>query len=51
MKTVVDKHGGGHVVQYEWIWRRSRFGPATDEIKNDGDGEIVWKDGDGLGKY
>ena len=51
MKIAVDKHGGGDAGQQEWIWQWRRCGTATDEMWDNGDGEMGWKDGDGLGKY
>ena len=51
MNTVEDKHGGGDVREQGWIRRWSRFGTATNEIWDDGDGKMGWKDNDGLGKY
>ena len=51
VKTAADDHGGRYAGQYEWIWRRRRFGTATDEMWDDIDGEMGWKDGNGLGKY
>ena len=51
MKTSEDDHGGGDSGQHGWIQRRRIFGTATDEMWDDGDGEMGCKDGDGLGKY
>ena len=51
MKTAVDEHGGVDAGQQVWIHRWRRFGTATEEIWYDGDGEMGWKNGDGLGKY
>ena len=51
VKTAADEHGGGYAGQYEWIWRRRICGTATDEIWDDGDSEMSWKDGNRLGKY
>ena len=51
MKTESDEHGGGDVGQQELIQRWSRCGTATEEMWDDEDGEMAWKNGDGLGKY
>ena len=51
MKTAEYEHGGRDAGKQEWIWRRRRCGTATDEMWDDGDGEMWWKDGGGLGKY
>ena len=51
MKTAAGDQGGGDAVQQVWIRRRRRCGTAIDEMLDDGDGEMGWKDGDGLGKY
>ena len=51
MKTAAGEHGGGDSEQYEWIWQRRRCGTATDDMWDDGDGEMGWKDGGRLGKY
>ena len=51
MKTEADKHGDGDAGQQEWIWWRRRCGTATDEMWYDGDGEMGWKGGDGMGRY
>ena len=51
MNTAADEHSGGDAGQQEWIRRRRRCGTATDEIWDNGDGEMGSKDGDGLVKY
>ena len=51
MKTAVDDCGGIDVVQQGLIRWRRRCGTATDEMWDNGDGKLGWKDGDGLGKY
>ena len=47
MKTASDEHGGGDAGQKVWIRRQRRCGTATDDMWDDGDGEMGWKDGDG----
>ena len=51
MKIETDEHGGGDTGQQVWIRRRRRCGMATEEMWDDGDGEMGWKDGDGKGKH
>ena len=51
VNTAADDHGGGDAGQQGWIWRWRRCGTATDEMWDNGDGEMGCKDGDGLGKY
>ena len=51
MKTASDEHGGRGAGQQEWIWRQRRCGTETDEMWDNGDGEMVWEDGGRLGKY
>ena len=51
MKTLEDKHGGRDAGQLGWIWRRRRCETATEEMWDDRDGKMVWKGGDGQGKY
>ena len=51
MNTSADEHGGGYAGQQRWIWRRRKYGTATDEMWDDEDGEMGYKDGDGMGKY
>ena len=51
MKTVMYDHIGGDAGKTGWIRRRRRCGTATEEVWDDGDGEMVFKDGDGLGEY
>ena len=51
MKKAADEHGGGDTRQQVLIRQRRRCWTATDEMWDDGDGEMGWKDGDGLGKY
>ena len=48
---MADENGGGDAEQYVLIRRRRRFRTATEEMWDDRDGRIGWKDGDGLGKY
>ena len=50
MKTVADEHGGGDAGQQGWIRRRRRCRTATEEIWDDGDDKMGWKDDDGLGQ-
>ena len=51
MKTAADGHGGVDAGKQGWIWRRRICGTETDEMWDDGDGEMGWKGGDGLDKY
>ena len=51
VNTAADEHGGVDVGQQGWIWWQRICGAATEEIWDDGDGEMGWKHGDGLGKY
>ena len=51
VKTAADEHGGGDAVQQGWIRRQRRCGTATEDIWDDRDGEMGWKNGDGLGIY
>ena len=48
MKTAADKYGGGDVGNQGWIQRRRRCRMANDEMWDDRDGEMGWKDSDGL---
>ena len=50
VKTAADKHGVGDAGQQRWVRRKRRCGTATDEMWDNGDGEMVWKDDGGLGK-
>ena len=50
-KKAADNHGGGDAGQQGWIQRQSICETATDDMWVNGDGEMVWKDGNGLGKY
>ena len=50
VNTAADEHGGGDVGQQGCILRQ-RCGTATDEMWDGRDGEMGWKDGNGLGKY
>ena len=50
MKTEADDHSGRDAVQQIWILGQKRCGTATDEMWDNGDGEIGWKDDDGLRK-
>ena len=51
MNTASSDHGGRDAGQQVWIWRRSRCGPETDKMWDNGYGEMGWKDGNGLSKY
>ena len=51
MKTAAEDNGGGDAGKYEWIRRQMRYGTATEEMWDDVDDEMGWKNGDGLGKY
>ena len=51
MKTAADNHGGGDVRQQRWIRQQRRCGTETEEMWDDGDGKMDWKDRNGLGKY
>ena len=51
MKIAVDEHGGKDAGQQVWIRRWRRYGTATEEMWDVGDGEMDWKNGNGLGKY
>ena len=51
MKTAADEHSVGYAGQQGWIRRRRICGTETDEMWDDGDGKMGWKDSDGLGKY
>ena len=51
MKTAVDDHGDGDAGQQGWIRRMRRCGTETEEMWDDGDCKMGWKDGNGLGKY
>ena len=51
VKTAADKHGGGDAGQQKWIMRWKICRTATEEMWDDGDGEMGWKNGDRLGKY
>ena len=50
MKTASDEHGGGDAGQQGCIWKRIRWGTATYEMWDNGDGEMGSKEGNGLGK-
>ena len=51
MKTEADNHSGIDVGQQGLIrWRRI-CRTETEEMWDDGDGEMGWKNGDRLGKY
>ena len=43
----VDRDAG----QQRWIRRQRRCGTTIEEMWDDGDGEMGWENGDGLGKY
>ena len=51
MKTAADENGGGDAGQQGWIRRRRICGTATEDMWDDGYGEMGWKNSDGLGKY
>ena len=51
MKTVTDDHDGGDAEQQRWMQWRRIYGTSTEEMWDDGDGEMVWNDSDRLGKY
>ena len=51
MNTAADEYGEVDVGQHGWIRRWRRCGIATEEMWDDGDGEMGWKDGNRLGKY
>ena len=51
MKKAVDEHGGGDAGHQVWIWQRRRCGTTKDEMWDDGNGEMGWKDGNKLVKY
>ena len=47
----MDKHGGGNAGQQGLIWQRRRYRTATEEMWDNEDGEMGWKNSDGQGKY
>ena len=51
MKKAAYDRGGGDAGQKGWIRRQRRCGTATEEMWDNGDGEMGWKEGGGLGKY
>ena len=51
MKTATGENGGGDAGQQGWIWWCRRCGTATEEMWDDGEGEMGWKNGDGLVEY
>ena len=51
MKTAADQQVGGDAGQQGWIQQRTICGVATEEMWDDGNFEMGWKDGKGLGKY
>ena len=51
MKTAADEHGGGDAGQQVWIRRRSIYGKAKEEMWDNEDGKMGWKNGNELGKY
>ena len=51
MKTAADDHGGRDAVQQVLIRWQRRCGTATEEMWDDGDGEMGSKNDNGLGKY
>ena len=46
-----DEHGGGDAGQQVLIRRWRRCGTATEDMWDDGYGEMGWNNGNGLGKY
>ena len=50
-KTAADDHDGGYAGQQGWIRWRRRCGTETEEMWDDRDDEMGWKNGNGLGKY
>ena len=51
VNTEVENHGGGDEVQQGLIRRQRRYRTATEEMWYGGDGEMGWKNGNGMGKY
>ena len=51
MKTEAEDNGDGDAGKQVWIRRRRRCGTETDEMWDDRDGEMGWKDGVVLGKH
>ena len=51
VKTAADKHGGGYPGQQGGIQWLRRCGTSTDDMWDNGDGEMGCKDGNGMGKY
>ena len=51
VKTAADDHGGEDAGQQGWIRRWRRCWKTTEEMWDDGDGKMGWKNGDGLGNY
>ena len=51
MKTSAEDHGGGDAGQHVCIQPQRRCRTATEEMWDDGDGEMDWKNGNGLGKH
>ena len=51
LNTLADEHGGVDAVQQVWIWWRRRCGTEIDEMWDNRDGEMGWKNGDRLVKY
>ena len=51
MKTEAEDNGDGDAGKQVWIRRRRRCGTETDEMWDDRDGEMGWKDGFVLGKH
>ena len=51
MKTATEDHGDGDAGQQVWIHRRRICRTATEEMWDDGDEKMGWKDDNRLGKY
>ena len=50
MKTAADDHGGRDAGQQGLIPQRRRCRMASEEMWDNGDGKMDWKNGDGLEK-
>ena len=51
MKKVADEHSGRYEGQQGWIRRWRRYGAATEEMWDNGDGQMGWKYSDGIDKF
>ena len=51
MKTAADENVGLDEVKQRWIRRQRICGTATEDMWDDGDGEMGWNNGNRLGKY